>query len=59
MHLKGVTLSLSIDDMLNKQYYAADMFINSIMLNNGLAYNFEQGLQGLPRFTMLTAKVKF
>ena len=59
MNLKGVTLSLSIDNILNKQYYAADMYINSIMLNNGSAYNYEQGLPGLPRFFMVNASVKF
>ena len=59
MHLKGVMLSLSIDNILNKQYYANDMYINSITLNNGSTYNYEQGLPGLPRFAMLTATVKF
>jgi iron complex outermembrane receptor protein len=57
MHLKGVTLSLSIDNILNKQYNA-DMYENYEKWN-GFTYDYGVGLPGLPRFTMLTATVKF
>lgn len=58
MRLKGVTLSLNIDNILNKQYNAY-LLENSTTLNNGSTYNYLTGLPGLPRFAMLTGTFKF
>ncbi|MFW0885061.1 TonB-dependent receptor [Candidatus Acidulodesulfobacterium sp. H_13] len=57
MHLRGVTLSLSIDNILNK-HYNANVYEHHGTLN-GSRYYYETGLPGLPRFAMLTAAVKF
>ena len=53
MHLKGVTLSLNIQNILNKQYNA------DVYEDNVGSYIYPVGLPGLPRFFMLNASVKF
>ncbi len=55
--LKGVKLSLSIDNILNRTYYP-QASTNTFMINNQ-TYTYFGVYPGLPRFVMLNASFKF